>query len=83
MILIVLLLTSIGLICGTIIFIVNRVLPSESLSPKKAEEISNILPGMNCGACGYPGCIAYAQDLAEDKNIFYTSPVLLCCKILK
>ena len=86
MILIILILTLVGLICAVIIFIVDRFLPSEPLSLKKAEEISDILPGMNCGACGYTGCFAYAQALAEDKNIFFTNPcptVLLNTKMIK
>ncbi len=72
--LIILILSSIGIICGILIFIVNRFLPEEPGSLKRAEEISKYLPGANCGACGYPGCFAYAQALAEDKNIFTTSP---------
>jgi Na+-translocating ferredoxin:NAD+ oxidoreductase RNF subunit RnfB len=27
----------------------------------KVEEINEVLPGANCGACGYPGCQAYAE----------------------
>ncbi|MCD4796093.1 MAG: RnfABCDGE type electron transport complex subunit B [Candidatus Cloacimonetes bacterium] len=27
----------------------------------KIEEINEILPGVNCGACGHPGCSAYAE----------------------
>ncbi len=30
----------------------------------KIEKIGEILPGVNCGACGYPGCIAYAEAIA-------------------
>jgi H+/Na+-translocating ferredoxin:NAD+ oxidoreductase subunit B len=28
-------------------------------------EILDVLPGANCGACGYPGCSAYAQGVAS------------------
>jgi Na+-translocating ferredoxin:NAD+ oxidoreductase subunit B len=71
---------AIGFISGILIFIVNRVLPDEPDSLKKTEEIVKYLPNMNCGACGYPGCFAYAQALAEDKNIFFTSP---CATVLQ
>jgi electron transport complex protein RnfB len=75
----ILILTAIGLVCGVLIFLVYRFLPGESDSLKKTEEISENLPGVNCGACGYPGCFAYAQALVKDKNIFFTSP---CATVL-
>jgi Na+-translocating ferredoxin:NAD+ oxidoreductase RNF subunit RnfB len=31
---------------------------------EKAEKILDILPGANCGACGYPGCSGYASALS-------------------
>lgn len=31
----------------------------------KIEEINEILPSVNCGACGYPGCAAYAEAVVE------------------
>lgn len=27
----------------------------------KIEEVIGVLPGVNCGACGYPGCAGYAE----------------------
>lgn len=30
----------------------------------KVEEILGILPGVNCGACGFPGCAGYANGVA-------------------
>jgi electron transport complex protein RnfB len=30
----------------------------------KINEILDILPGVNCGACGYPGCSGYAEAVA-------------------
>ena len=30
----------------------------------KVEQINEILPGANCGACGHPGCSAYANAVA-------------------
>jgi electron transport complex protein RnfB len=32
---------------------------------EKEEKIRALLPGANCGACGFPGCDAYAHALAE------------------
>lgn len=31
----------------------------------RAEEILAMLPGYNCGGCGYPGCSGMAAALAE------------------
>lgn len=31
----------------------------------KVEEISVVLPGANCGACGYPGCDSFASAVAK------------------
>jgi Na+-translocating ferredoxin:NAD+ oxidoreductase subunit B len=73
-------LTAIGIVCGVLIYIVNRVLPDEPESLKKAEAISKNLPGMNCGACGYPGCFAYAQALSKDKDVFFSNT---CATVLQ
>lgn len=32
---------------------------------ERVEEIIGILPGINCGACGYPGCAGYADALVN------------------
>lgn len=32
-----------------------------------AERIEELLPGANCGGCGYPGCPAFAEAVAEGK----------------
>lgn len=34
---------------------------------EKAEAISEVLPGANCGGCGYSGCAALAEAIAEGK----------------
>lgn len=31
----------------------------------RTEEILEILPGANCGACGYPGCSGYAEAIVK------------------
>jgi len=33
----------------------------------RIQEIRNVLSGGNCGACGYPGCDAFAKAVAEGK----------------
>ncbi len=41
---------------------------------EKAEEIQAVLPGANCGACGFSGCSGYASALSQGK----TSDTTLC-----
>ena len=77
-ILAVILLSSVGLITGIAIFVANRILPKEDASLQKANEIKELLPGADCGACGKPGCFAYAQAVAKDVKILDDSP----CRIL-
>ncbi|MGI6617664.1 MAG: RnfABCDGE type electron transport complex subunit B [Saccharofermentanales bacterium] len=58
----------IALVCGVIIILVFRFFSVE-VDPL-AETMENILPGANCGGCGYSGCAAYAVALADgtEKN---------------
>jgi len=34
------------------------------------EKISSLLPGINCGACGFSGCTAFAEAIIKEKSIF-------------
>jgi len=70
----VLVLTGIGFACAAIIYCVNVVLPHRVQGLEETEEIANILPGMNCGACGHPGCFAYAQALTKNSDLMSESP---------
>lgn len=38
----------------------------------RTEAIYNILPHFNCGACGYPGCMPYAEALTSGEDVPYT-----------
>ena len=29
--------------------------------------VESLLPGINCGACGYPGCQAFAEAILEEE----------------
>lgn len=69
-----LVLTGIGFACAAIIYCVHIVLPHRVQGLEKTEEIANTLPGMNCGACGYPGCFAYAQALTKNPDLMSESP---------
>ena len=34
------------------------------------ERILSLLPGINCGACGFSGCTAFAEAIIKEKSIF-------------
>ena len=40
----------------------------------KAEKIKNILPGVNCGGCGFPGCSGFAEAVAKDEASYKGCP---------
>ena len=51
-----------------VIFAIGLALANAKLAVARnplAEEILELLPGANCGACGLAGCSAYAEALAE------------------
>ncbi len=59
--------TVIGLLCAVVL-----VIASVFMSVKENElesKVRECLPGVNCGACGYSGCDAYAKALAEDNTV--------------
>ncbi|MFO8143639.1 MAG: (Fe-S)-binding protein, partial [Dehalococcoidales bacterium] len=73
-------LTAIGLACGLIIFFVYLKVPQKVKGLEKTEKINSVLPGLNCGACGYAGCFGYAQALSKDPDVFSTTP---CSMVLQ
>ena len=58
----------IGLLIGLILAIASAVMAVPT--DEKVEALTEVLPGANCGACGYSGCSGYAKALAcgEAKN---------------
>lgn len=54
-------LTSLGLLLGLLLSLAARIfrVPSNALH----EDIMTLLPGVNCGQCGYPGCSSAADAL--------------------
>src|SRR5210317_467529 len=51
----------IGLFFGTILAIAQRFLKVEE--DPRIEGTNELLPGTNCGACGQPGCLPFAEKL--------------------
>lgn len=54
-----------GLIFGLVLSVASKVFYVES--DPRLEELTQALPGANCGGCGYSGCAAYAQAVLEGK----------------
>src|SRR5690606_16365673 len=58
----VLLLTGLGVTFGIGLAVASRKLAVET--DPRVDEIEELLPGANCGACGYPGCRRLAEAIA-------------------
>jgi len=54
----------VGLLCGIALAIASKVF-AVKVDPR-VEALENILPGGNCGGCGFPSCHAYAQNIVEN-----------------
>ena len=56
----------IGLVAGLLlaVFSIVMAVPKD----EKAEEITECLPGANCGSCGYSGCAGYASALSKGET---------------
>ena len=64
-------LTILGIIFGAILAVASKVFAVEK-DPRE-DAIVEILPGANCGGCGYPGCSGYASAVVAG-----TAPVNAC-----
>jgi H+/Na+-translocating ferredoxin:NAD+ oxidoreductase subunit B len=60
----VIVLSGIGLSMAVLLAIGRKIFPSNL--DERHEKLMDILPGANCGGCGYPGCSGYAQALLND-----------------
>ncbi|MCL2063873.1 MAG: RnfABCDGE type electron transport complex subunit B [Candidatus Cloacimonetes bacterium] len=55
---------SLALIFGIILGYASKVFQVKT--DPKIEKINEVLPGVNCGACGYPGCAGYAEAIVQN-----------------
>lgn len=62
--------TSIALVLSIIICLVDK-------ENDKAKKIEELLPGYNCGSCGFGSCMGMAEAILKDKNAYEK------CKFLK
>ena len=61
-----LIVAGIGLIIGIVLAVASCIMAVPT--DEKVEELTNALPGANCGACGFSGCEGYAKALREGKT---------------
>lgn len=59
----ILIVAGIGLLAGLILAVASIVMAVPK--NEKAEAVLEVLPGANCGACGFSGCSGYAEALAK------------------
>jgi Na+-translocating ferredoxin:NAD+ oxidoreductase RNF subunit RnfB len=55
--------TGLGLVFASVLAIADHFLRVEE--DPRLEKVENLLPGNNCGACGEPGCQAFATKLVD------------------
>ena len=60
-----------GLVCGVTLALAARFLAVKE--DPRIEQVHEILPGVNCGGCGYAGCVEYAKAIILDG-----APIDLC-----
>ena len=67
----VLIVGGLGLLFGVVLTVASIVMhvPTD----ERVEQITALLPGANCGGCGYPGCSGYAAAIVQDG-----APLTLC-----
>lgn len=63
--------TVLGVSFGTVLGIAARRFHVDA--PPVIDEVEKLLPGTNCGQCGYPGCRGAAEAVAEG-----AAPVTVC-----
>ena len=65
----------VGLLFGILLAVASFVF--EVKKDERAEKILEVLPGANCGACGFAGCGAYADAIVND------GAKINCCSVGK
>jgi Na+-translocating ferredoxin:NAD+ oxidoreductase RNF subunit RnfB len=68
----VVILSSLGVLLAVILYFVAQ--KFKVFEDPRIDEIAEMLPGANCGGCGYAGCRAFAETLVKNDDI----SALLC-----
>jgi len=76
----VLLLFGLGILFGAGLAIASRKLAVET--DPRIDQIEELLPGANCGGCGFPGCRGLAEAIVEGSAPVDSCPVTKDCSAL-
>ncbi len=57
----------IGAISAVILYVVSK--KFEVYHDPRIEQVQDVLPAANCGACGYPGCNGFAEACVESDSL--------------
>jgi len=60
-------LTVLGVVLATVLFLVAKKFKVEE--DPRIDEVEKVMPGANCGGCGFAGCRAFAQSCVETGNL--------------
>lgn len=66
------LLAILGLIGAVVLLIASRVFKVEE--DTRLAYLASLLPGINCGSCGFPGCASYAKAMLAGESTGLCSP---------
>ncbi|MEJ5307125.1 MAG: (Fe-S)-binding protein [candidate division WOR-3 bacterium] len=69
----VLVMGGLSILLGVLILITMKVF--EVKRDPAVDEILSVLPGVNCGACGFPGCENFAVEMAKKGELYKICPV--------
>ncbi len=58
-----LMMLALGAVCGVLLGIASKVF--YVAVDKRVEEVTALLPGYNCGGCGFPGCSGMAEAICS------------------
>ncbi|MDD3382315.1 MAG: (Fe-S)-binding protein [Bacilli bacterium] len=61
-----LILAGIGVVFGILIAVFNKYFYVEE--DNRIEELTKLLPGYNCGSCGFPGCKGLAEAIVNNND---------------
>lgn len=59
--------TVLGVVLAMVLYLVARKFKVEE--DPRIDEVEKVMPGANCGGCGFAGCRAFAQSCVESMNL--------------
>ena len=60
-------LSSISILAGIILYFIAK--KFKVVEDPRVDEVNEVLPGVNCGGCGYPGCRNFAEACVKTKDL--------------